>query len=88
MRNSQRPLPNGNGTPVAHERHRVAVLDYTHHVLSYVTTIHFESARLSFHVMWLHALSWHESFTTHVMYYCDDVLGTALLFCVDFINGL
>ena len=27
-------------------------------------------------------------FTTHVMYYCDDVLETALLFCVDFINGL
>jgi hypothetical protein len=57
-------------------------------VLSYVTTILFESARRVFHVMWLHALSWHESFTTHVMYDCDDVLGTALLFCVDFINGL
>ncbi len=73
---------------MAVERPRVAVLDSKNHVPPYVTAIHFESARLLFHVMWLHALSWHESFTTHVMYYCDDVLGMALLFCVDVINGL
>ena len=50
-----------------------SVGSYSGCVLSYVTTIHFESARLFFHVMWLHALSWHESFTTHVMHYGDDV---------------